>query len=105
MTLAPDMQTATAGWLADVERASPSVSAGPSVPPAEGDADGGAWCRPDRYGVLLEDSVFAEWATEAGARYDVSELEALGALAEALARDGMARGTASTKSRDLLVHA
>ena len=37
--------------------------------------------------VLLEDPVFAEWATETATRYQVSALVALGALSQALARD------------------
>ena len=36
-------------------------------------------------------------------RYHVSALDALGVLAEALARDGMSRATASTERADLLV--
>jgi hypothetical protein len=40
-----------------------------------------------RLGVLLEDPVLAEWAMETASRYQVSALDALGALAKALGRD------------------
>ncbi|MGD0749372.1 MAG: hypothetical protein ABSB68_16360 [Acidimicrobiales bacterium] len=53
--------------------------------------------------MLLEDAAFAEWATETAARYRVSALDALGALAEALFRDGQSRAAGSAVSTDLLV--
>jgi len=37
-----------------------------------------------RAGWLLQEAAFAEWATETAARYQLSALEALGTLAEAL---------------------
>lgn len=52
--------------------------------------------------TLLEDVVFAEWATETAGRYHVSVLETMGAQAEALAREGMSRQTASTETAELL---
>ncbi len=56
-----------------------------------------------RLGVLLEDEAIAAWATEAAERYHVSAIEALGALAAALARDGMSPVAALAEQADSLV--
>jgi hypothetical protein len=55
-----------------------------------------------RFDVLLEDSVFAESATETAERY-ASAFDVLGALAETVNRDGTSRATMSTERPNLVV--
>jgi len=64
------------------------VDSGARIQAASGAGYPGPCIDSARLGVLLEDAAFAEWATETAARYRVSALDALGALAEALFRDG-----------------
>ena len=107
MTLAPDMQMAPGAWLDDVPSALLNGTAGCSAAVAVDAMDRGyerPSCSGARYAELLEDAVFAEWAGGTAARYHVSPLEALGALADALARDGMSRATTSIETAGLLVH-
>jgi hypothetical protein len=72
VTLTVDVQVPLRSWSDE-----PSPAEG--LPPRAGAYTG--------LDVLLEDPVFAEWATETATRYQVSALVALGALSQALARD------------------
>jgi hypothetical protein len=106
MTLASEVQMPQGAGV-DEDRRVPvygstdQVSAVVAGPPSRGDS--GAPVDADRLRVFLEDEVFGGWATEAAARYQVSALEAMGALAEALALDGTSRATSSTDRPDHLL--
>jgi len=106
MTLISEVQVPLGAWADDGHRARANGSVGDpgAVLRAPGKGHQAASFGAARFEVLLEDAAFAEWATETAERYRVSALDALGALAEALARDGMSRATASTERADLLVH-
>ena len=99
MTLTSEVQVPRGAWADDGHRAWADGRVGDpgAVLRAPGRGHQGASFDSARLGVLLEDAVFAEWATETAERYHVSALDALGVLAEALARDGMSRATASTE--------
>lgn len=61
---------------------------------------------PRRYASLLEDCELSRWATEAGAKYLVSEVEALWLLAQALLLDGRSSlvAGAGSKNEEIRAH-
>ncbi len=106
MTLTVEVPALGEPWVGDVHGApfnGEVVDSGARIQAASGAGYPGPCIDSARLGVLLEDAAFAEWATETAARYRVSALDALGALAEALFRDGQSRAAGSAVSTDLLV--